>query len=160
MSWVQLNSNRAERHLETVKEQERSLNMLWVFLELIMGTTLSVSAQVYNRFLPLEMTNCTLKCHCWFRNGTSIDLLSSSNCLNFCADDHTKPCLNSENCSVGKNTCEARCGSLSFNCIDYPLDTSQQTTLVEWMSYALCAIVAVVCVAAIIHFTVKKFKYR
>jgi len=137
-------------------------NSLRVLIALIMGTALSVSAQVNDRPLPLEMTNCTRMCQCWFRNGTSMDLLSSSHCLNFCADDHTKPCFDWEKCRVTKDVCRVHCGSLLFNCIakDYHLDASQPTTFLEWLSYVLYAIVAVVCIAAIIIFTAKKAKFR
>jgi len=134
----------------------------WVLLVLMVGTTLSSAAKVTDKPFPLDMENCTQVCQCWFRNGTSMDQLSPANCLNFCADDHTKPCFDWTKCRVIKDTiCQLSCGSLRFNCIpmDHPLN-SQETTFFEWISYVMYAIVAVLCVAVIIIVTVKKSKFR
>ncbi|XP_030243236.1 uncharacterized protein LOC115563826 [Drosophila navojoa] len=128
---------------------------LWALLSLITVR----GADVDN--IPKILDKCRNRCQCWFRNGTSLELLSSANCLNFCADDHTKPCFDWVKCITKGDNCQVFCSSLAYNCIarDYVVKDANGSGNLKWLAYIGYALLGLLCVLGIIILVVKRKKF-
>lgn len=123
----------------------------------------SVREPVLSVTLPAVMENCTHRCQCWYPRDKSIDQLRHSTCRTICNNsdtDHTRPCFNFDKCHVySRSNCSLICSSSPYNCVanDFIMD-SEQTNIVEIVSYTVIGIISFACIAAVIVYALRRSK--